>query len=132
LRRTTNKPSAALRTVPAAQAHQVRQTPTTSTSIADTTPTPTNSSSQAKNFPNTSRDVDEINSQQQHVQQQGNQAPIQPKTITDNFPNAMFNANTFVNPFATPSTSAAESSSSQNVDLSNMHTFYQPYPHEFQ
>nr|GEY07132.1 retrovirus-related Pol polyprotein from transposon TNT 1-94 [Tanacetum cinerariifolium] len=28
--------------------------------------------------------------------------------------------------------SAAESSSSQNVDPSNMHTFYQPYPHEFQ
>nr|GEV90847.1 retrovirus-related Pol polyprotein from transposon TNT 1-94 [Tanacetum cinerariifolium] len=27
---------------------------------------------------------------------------------------------------------AAESSSSQNVDSSNMHTFYQPYPHEFQ
>ncbi|GKE95785.1 retrovirus-related pol polyprotein from transposon TNT 1-94, partial [Tanacetum coccineum] len=38
----------------------------------------------------------------------------------------------FVNPFATPSTSAAESSSSQYVDPSNMHTFYQPYPHEFQ
>nr|GEW59163.1 Gag-Pol polyprotein [Tanacetum cinerariifolium] len=44
----------------------------------------------------------------------------------------MFNANTFVNPFATSSTSAAESSSSQYVDPSNMHTFYQPYPHEFQ
>nr|GFC71967.1 retrovirus-related Pol polyprotein from transposon TNT 1-94 [Tanacetum cinerariifolium] len=26
---------------------------------------------------------------------------------------------------------AAASSSSQNVDPSNMHTFYQPYPHEF-
>nr|GEV23156.1 retrovirus-related Pol polyprotein from transposon TNT 1-94 [Tanacetum cinerariifolium] len=44
----------------------------------------------------------------------------------------MFDANTFVNPFANPSTSAAESSSSHNVDPSNMHTFYQPYPHEFQ
>nr|GEX23896.1 uncharacterized mitochondrial protein AtMg00810-like [Tanacetum cinerariifolium] len=30
------------------------------------------------------------------------------------------------------STNAAESSSSQYVDPSNMHTFYQPYPHEFQ
>nr|GEW57644.1 integrase, catalytic region, zinc finger, CCHC-type, peptidase aspartic, catalytic [Tanacetum cinerariifolium]GEW66126.1 integrase, catalytic region, zinc finger, CCHC-type, peptidase aspartic, catalytic [Tanacetum cinerariifolium] len=70
------QPSAALRTVPAAQVHQVRQTPTTSTSIADTTPTPTNLSSQATNFPNTSQDVDEINSLQQHAQQQGNQAPI--------------------------------------------------------
>nr|GEY07018.1 retrovirus-related Pol polyprotein from transposon TNT 1-94 [Tanacetum cinerariifolium] len=44
----------------------------------------------------------------------------------------MFGGNTFVNPFANPSTSAAKSSSSQNVDPSNMHTFYQPYPHEFQ
>nr|GFA75989.1 retrovirus-related Pol polyprotein from transposon TNT 1-94 [Tanacetum cinerariifolium] len=48
------QPSTAPRTVLAAQAHQVPQTPTTSTSIADTTPTPTNSSSQATKFPNTS------------------------------------------------------------------------------
>nr|GEU73599.1 hypothetical protein [Tanacetum cinerariifolium] len=47
-------------------------------------------------------------------------------------PNAMFDGNLFVNPFATSSTSAAKSSSLQNVDPSNMHTFYQPYPHEFQ
>nr|GEY11255.1 putative ribonuclease H-like domain-containing protein [Tanacetum cinerariifolium] len=52
--------------------------------------------------------------------------------VADNVPNAMFDANTFVNPFATPSTSAAESSSSQYVDPSNMHKFYQPYPHKFQ
>nr|GEZ68315.1 retrovirus-related Pol polyprotein from transposon TNT 1-94 [Tanacetum cinerariifolium] len=78
------------------------------------------------------QDVDELNLQQQHAQQQGNQAPIQPKIVADNVPNAMFDVNTFVNPFANPSTSAAESSSSQYVDLSNMHTFYQPYPHEFQ
>nr|GEX12481.1 retrovirus-related Pol polyprotein from transposon TNT 1-94 [Tanacetum cinerariifolium] len=64
--------------------------------------------------------------------QQGNQALIQLETVADNVSNAMFDANTFVNPFATPSTSAAESSSSQYVDLSKMHTFYQPYPHEFQ
>nr|GEW71325.1 hypothetical protein [Tanacetum cinerariifolium] len=44
----------------------------------------------------------------------------------------MFNGNTFVNPFATPSTSAAESSSSQYVDPSNTHMFYQPYPYEYQ
>ncbi|GJS35470.1 retrovirus-related pol polyprotein from transposon TNT 1-94 [Tanacetum coccineum] len=56
----------------------------------------------------------------------------QPATIADNVPNAMFDANTFVNPFATLSTSDVESSSSQYVDPSNMHTFYQPYPHEFQ
>nr|GFD21403.1 hypothetical protein [Tanacetum cinerariifolium] len=54
-----------------------------------------------------------LNSQQQHAQQQGNQAPIQPEIVADNVPNAMFDANMFVNPFATPSTSATESSSSQ-------------------
>nr|GEW22146.1 hypothetical protein [Tanacetum cinerariifolium] len=126
------QPSADLRSVPADQAHQVRQSSTTSTSIADTTPIPTNSSSQATNSPNTSQDVDELNSQQQHAQQQGNQASLQPKTVADNVPNAMFDANSFVNPFANPSKSAAESSSSQNMDPSNMHTFYQPYPYEFQ
>nr|GFA14298.1 integrase, catalytic region, zinc finger, CCHC-type, peptidase aspartic, catalytic [Tanacetum cinerariifolium] len=77
-------------------------------------------------------DVDGLNSQQQHAQQQGNQAPIQPETVAENIPNAMFDANSFVNPFANPSTSATESSSSQYVDPSNMHTFYQPYPREFQ
>nr|GFB03466.1 hypothetical protein [Tanacetum cinerariifolium] len=47
-------------------------------------------------------------------------------------PNDMVDGNTFVNPFANSSTSTAASSSSQNVDPSNMHTFYQPYPYEFQ
>nr|GEU45127.1 retrovirus-related Pol polyprotein from transposon TNT 1-94 [Tanacetum cinerariifolium] len=77
------------------------------------------------------QDVDELNSQQ-HVQQQGNQVHLQSKTVANIVPNAMFDANTFVNPFANPSTSAAELSSSQNVDPSNLHTFHQPYPHEFQ
>nr|GEY48127.1 hypothetical protein [Tanacetum cinerariifolium] len=44
----------------------------------------------------------------------------------------MLDGITFVNPFANSSTTAAESSSLQNVDPSNMHTFYQPYPHKFQ
>nr|GEZ92851.1 integrase, catalytic region, zinc finger, CCHC-type, peptidase aspartic, catalytic [Tanacetum cinerariifolium]GEZ96468.1 integrase, catalytic region, zinc finger, CCHC-type, peptidase aspartic, catalytic [Tanacetum cinerariifolium] len=70
------QPSAALRTVLVAQAQQVRQTSTTSTSIAETAPTPTNSSSHATNFLNTLQDVDELNSQQQHAQQQGNQATL--------------------------------------------------------
>nr|GEY73554.1 copia protein [Tanacetum cinerariifolium] len=100
--------SATARTVRPAQEPQVRQTSTASTTIADTAPTPTNSSSHATNIPITSQDVDELN------------------------PNAMVDGNTFVNPFTSPSTSAAESSSSHNVDPSNMHTFYQPYPHEFQ
>nr|GEW68046.1 retrovirus-related Pol polyprotein from transposon TNT 1-94 [Tanacetum cinerariifolium] len=60
----------------------------------DTAPTPTNSSSQATNFPSTSQDVDELNSQQQHAQQQGNQAPLQNETIANNVSNAMFDANT--------------------------------------
>nr|GEY49720.1 retrovirus-related Pol polyprotein from transposon TNT 1-94 [Tanacetum cinerariifolium] len=63
---------------------------------------------------------------------QAHQAPIQPETVADNVSNAMFDANSFVNPFATPSTSVAESSSLQYVDPSNMHRFYQPYHHEFQ
>ncbi|GJU51088.1 retrovirus-related pol polyprotein from transposon TNT 1-94 [Tanacetum coccineum] len=48
----------------------------------------------------------------------------QPATIADNVPNAMFDENTFVNPFATLSTNSVESSSSQYVDPSNMHTGY--------
>nr|GFA22626.1 hypothetical protein [Tanacetum cinerariifolium] len=109
------QPLATVRSVSDAQAQQVRQTSTTSTTIADTAPTPTNSSSLATNFPNTSQDVDELNSQQQHVQQQGNQAHLQSKTVADNVQNAIFDANMFVNPFANPSTSAAESSSSHQL-----------------
>nr|GFC66782.1 hypothetical protein [Tanacetum cinerariifolium] len=73
-----------------------------------TAPIPTNSSSHATNIPIASQDVDELN------------------------PNAMVDGNTFVNLFPNSSTSAAASSSHQNVNPSNMHTFYQPYPHEFQ
>nr|GEZ34373.1 retrovirus-related Pol polyprotein from transposon TNT 1-94 [Tanacetum cinerariifolium] len=126
------QPLATPRTTLAAQAHPVRQTLTESTTIVDTAPTPTNSSSQAIDFPNSSQDVDRLESQQQHTQKQGNQALLQPKIVAENVPNSMFDVNTFVNPFATSSTSAAELSSSQYVDPSNMHAFYQPYPHEFQ
>ncbi|GJU12201.1 uncharacterized mitochondrial protein-like protein [Tanacetum coccineum] len=80
------QPSVAPRTVLAAQAPQVLQTPTTSTTIADTALTLTNSSSQVTKFPNTSQDADKLETQQKHS------------------PNAMLNGNTFVNPFATPST----------------------------
>ncbi|GJW80119.1 putative ribonuclease H-like domain-containing protein [Tanacetum coccineum] len=111
------QPSSAPKTAPDAQAPQAIQTPTTTTTTVDTAPTPTNSSSQATNCPNSSQDVDELDTQQ-HVQHQ-------PATIADNVPNAMFDENTFENPFATPSTSDAVSSSSQYVDPSNMHTFYQ-------
>nr|GFB41025.1 hypothetical protein [Tanacetum cinerariifolium] len=102
------QPSATGRIVPPAQEPQVHQSSAASSTIADTAPTPTNSSSLATNIPNTSQDVEELNS------------------------NAMLDDNTFFNPFANSSTSVVASSSSQNVDPSNMHTFYQPYPHEFQ
>nr|GEY12319.1 hypothetical protein [Tanacetum cinerariifolium] len=102
------QPSATARTVSPSQEHQVCQTSTASTTIADTAPIPTNSSSLATNILITSQDVDELN------------------------PNVMIDGNTFVNPFANSSIIAAASSSQQNVDPSNMHTFYQPYPHEFQ
>nr|GEV17425.1 retrovirus-related Pol polyprotein from transposon TNT 1-94 [Tanacetum cinerariifolium] len=106
------QPSADSRSVPTSQAQQVCQLSTTSTSIADTAPTPTNSSFQAINFPGTSQDIDGLSLQQQ-AQQQGNQASLQPKTVADNVPNAMFDEKSFVNPFASSSTSGAESSSSQ-------------------
>nr|GEX12033.1 retrovirus-related Pol polyprotein from transposon TNT 1-94 [Tanacetum cinerariifolium] len=58
----------------------------------------------------------------QEPQQQGIQAHLQSETVADNVSNALFDGNTFVNPFVIPSTSAAESSSSHNVDPSDMHT----------
>nr|GFA67975.1 retrovirus-related Pol polyprotein from transposon TNT 1-94 [Tanacetum cinerariifolium] len=51
----------------------------------------------------------------------------EPQDVDELNPNAMVDGNTFVNPFQISSTSVAQaSSSSQNVDPSNMHTFYQP------
>nr|GEU36992.1 hypothetical protein [Tanacetum cinerariifolium] len=94
----SGQPSATVRTVLPAQEPQVRQTSTASTTIADTASILTNSSSHGTNISITSQDVDELNS------------------------NAMVDRNTFVNPFANSSTSAAEPSSSQNMDPSNMHT----------
>ncbi|GJU05727.1 retrovirus-related pol polyprotein from transposon TNT 1-94 [Tanacetum coccineum] len=40
-------------------------------------------------------DVDELEPQQQHAQQQDNQAPLQPETIANNVPNAMLDGNSF-------------------------------------
>ncbi|GJU74056.1 hypothetical protein Tco_1265461 [Tanacetum coccineum] len=96
------QPSDTPRTAPAALVPQGLQTPTTSTTT----------------------DVDEPQ-QQQHDQQQDDQAQLQSEAVADNVPNAMFDENTFVNPFAPPSISSTESLS-QYVDSSNMHTFYQP------
>nr|GEU80423.1 retrovirus-related Pol polyprotein from transposon TNT 1-94 [Tanacetum cinerariifolium] len=62
-----------------------------------TAPTPTTSSSQATNIPNTSHDVEKLETQKQHVQQQDNQAPLQPETIVDIVLDGMSDGNTFVN-----------------------------------
>ncbi|GJV39209.1 retrovirus-related pol polyprotein from transposon TNT 1-94 [Tanacetum coccineum] len=63
--------------------------------------------------------------------QQDNQAQLQPEAVADNGNNAVFDENMFVNPFSPASTSSTESSSLY-VDPSNMHTFYQPYQHDYQ
>nr|GEY57230.1 retrovirus-related Pol polyprotein from transposon TNT 1-94 [Tanacetum cinerariifolium] len=89
------QPSATARTVPPAQEPQVCQSSTAPTTIADIALMPTNSSSLATNIPITSQDVDELNS------------------------NAMVDGNTFVNPFANSSTSAAASSSLQNEAMTD-------------
>ncbi|GJU84943.1 retrovirus-related pol polyprotein from transposon TNT 1-94 [Tanacetum coccineum] len=122
------QPSAAPRTAPATSAPQVLQTPMASATTAATAQTPTHSSSQATFILNTSQDVDKLEPEQQHAQQQDNQALLQPKIVADNVPNAMFDGDVFKNPFAPPSTSAVESSSSQYVDPSNMYTFYSTVP----
>ncbi|GJS58113.1 retrovirus-related pol polyprotein from transposon TNT 1-94 [Tanacetum coccineum] len=98
--------------------------------LAATRTAPAAHAPQLRFFPNTSQEVDELETQQ-HVQQQENQAPLHPKIVADDVPNAMLDGNAFVNPFALPSTDSPESSSSQYVDPSNMHTFYQPHPHEY-
>ncbi|GJV48337.1 retrovirus-related pol polyprotein from transposon TNT 1-94 [Tanacetum coccineum] len=98
------QPSAAPRTTLGAQAPQVLQTSMASTTRADTAPTPINSSLQATVIPNTSQDVNKLEPEQQHVQQQDDQAQLQPEVVDDNVLNAMLDGNTFVNLFAPPST----------------------------
>nr|GEV48257.1 hypothetical protein [Tanacetum cinerariifolium] len=66
------------------------------------------------------------------LKQQDDQAQLQTETIADNVSIATLDENMFVNTFDPPSTSATESSSLQYMDPLNMHTFYQPYPHEYQ
>ncbi|GJY52175.1 hypothetical protein Tco_0443022 [Tanacetum coccineum] len=64
----------------------------------------------------TRTDVDEL-PQQQHVQQQDDQAQLQYETVADNVNDVLFDDNTFKNPFAPPSTSAAETSTSDRRTL---------------
>ncbi|GJZ17753.1 retrovirus-related pol polyprotein from transposon TNT 1-94 [Tanacetum coccineum] len=105
-------------------------TPNACTIIAKSAPPLTNSSSQTPTILNTSQDGDELQ-QQQHVQQQGDQAQLQSEVVADNVNNVLFDENMFINPFALPSISFVESSS-QYVDPSNIHTFYQLYQHDYQ
>nr|GEX59256.1 retrovirus-related Pol polyprotein from transposon TNT 1-94 [Tanacetum cinerariifolium] len=60
-----------------------------------------------------------------------NLTPSPTASAADNVPNAGFEGELFVNPFGTPSTESVVSST-QYVDHSNMHTFYQPYLHDYQ
>nr|GEV28450.1 hypothetical protein [Tanacetum cinerariifolium] len=62
---------------------------------------------------------------------QRNHTPLPTAFAADNVLNAVFEGDLFVNPFATPSTESVVSST-QYVDSSNMHTFYQPYPYDYQ
>ncbi|GKF64783.1 hypothetical protein Tco_0188231 [Tanacetum coccineum] len=69
------------------------------------------SSIEALAIPNTLQDVDELQEQQHHFQQQIKQPQLQPEAVADNVNNALFDENALINPFAPPSTSSAESSS---------------------
>nr|GEV62406.1 hypothetical protein [Tanacetum cinerariifolium] len=101
------------------------QAPTTSMSFQDSAPVPTNS----LNTPVSSHNADATS--QQHAQQQRNLTPWSTASAVDNVLNVVFEGGLFVNPFGTPSTESVVSST-QYVDPSNMHTFYQPYPHDYQ
>nr|GEY91037.1 hypothetical protein [Tanacetum cinerariifolium] len=111
--------SEAPRAIPAAPVIHNLQAPTASMSFQDSAPVPTNS----LNTPVSSHNVDTTS--QQHAHQQSNLTPSPTASAADNVPNAVFEGDLFVNPFTTPSTESVVSST-QYVDPSNMHTFYQP------
>nr|GEX32900.1 hypothetical protein [Tanacetum cinerariifolium] len=93
--------------------------------LGDSAPSPINSSTTLVS----SHNVDEPS--QQHAQQQRNLTLSPTASAADNVPNAVFEGDLFVNPFATPSSESVVSST-HYVDPSNMHTFYQPYPYDYQ
>nr|GEX55016.1 hypothetical protein [Tanacetum cinerariifolium] len=119
------RPSEAPRTIPSAPVLQNLQALTASMSIQDSAPAPTNSS----NTLVSSHNVDAPS--QQHAHQQRNLTLSPTASAADNVLNAVFEGDLFVNPFATPSTESIVSFT-KYVDPSNMHTFYQPYPHDYQ
>nr|GEU62011.1 hypothetical protein [Tanacetum cinerariifolium] len=111
--------------IPAALVVQNLQALTASMSFQDSALVPTNSLS----TPVSSHNVDTTS--QQHAQQQRNITPSPTVFAADNVPNVVFKGDLFVNPFSTPSIESVVSST-QYVDPLNMHTFYQPYPHDYQ
>nr|GEY81783.1 retrovirus-related Pol polyprotein from transposon TNT 1-94 [Tanacetum cinerariifolium] len=119
------RPSESPRAIPAAHVLQNLQAPTASMSFQDSASVPTNSS----NTPVSSHNVDAPS--QQHFQQQRNLTSSPTISATNNVSNAVFEGDLFVNPFATPSTESVVSSTLY-VDPLNMHTFYQPYLHDYQ
>nr|GEY82850.1 uncharacterized mitochondrial protein AtMg00810-like [Tanacetum cinerariifolium] len=113
------------RTVPVAPVLQNLQALIASMSFQDSALVPTNPS-------NTLVSSHNVDSQsQQHAQQQRNLTPSPTASAADNVSNAVFEGDLFVNPFATPFTESVVSST-QYVDPSNMHTFYQSYLHDYQ
>nr|GEW94422.1 reverse transcriptase domain-containing protein [Tanacetum cinerariifolium] len=68
---------------------------------------------------------------QDSAPQQRNLTSSPTVSAANNVLNAVFEGDLFVNPFATPSTESVVSST-QYVDPLNMHTFYQPYLHDYQ
>nr|GEX70405.1 hypothetical protein [Tanacetum cinerariifolium] len=117
--------SEAPRAIPAAPVVHNPQALTASMSFQDSEPAPKNSS----NTPVSSRNVDAQS--QQHAQQQGNLIALPTASTANNVSNAVFEGVLFVNLFETPSTESVVCST-QYVDPSNMHTFYQSYPHDYQ
>nr|GFA78440.1 integrase, catalytic region, zinc finger, CCHC-type, peptidase aspartic, catalytic [Tanacetum cinerariifolium] len=113
------------RTIPAAPVIQNLQAPTASMSFQDFAPVPTTSS----NTLVSSHNVDV--SSQKHAQQQRNLTPLPTASAANNVSNAVFEGDLFVNPFTAPSTESVVSFT-QYVDPSNMYTFYQLYPHDYQ
>nr|GEW55502.1 hypothetical protein [Tanacetum cinerariifolium] len=107
------RPAEAPRAIPTALVLQNLQAPTTSFSFQDSVPIPTNSSITLFSSHN-------INAtSQQHAQQQRNLISSLTTSVADNASNVVFGGNLFVNPFSTPSTESAVSST-QYVDPSNI------------
>nr|GFD20795.1 hypothetical protein [Tanacetum cinerariifolium] len=112
------------RAIPAAPVVQNLQAPTASMSFQDSAPVPTNSSNTLVFSHNV------YATSPQHAQQQRNLTSSLTASAAGNVLNVVFEGDLFVNPFGTPSIESVVSFT-QYVDPSNMHTFYQPYPHDY-